>query len=39
VVRGGYWGDNPNNLRSAWRHNGEPATRGTHVGFRLGLTP
>ena len=38
VVRGGSWGDNPGNLRSAGRHRSTPGNRINVLGFRVGRT-
>ena len=39
VIRGGYWGDPPYDLRSAVRYHVTPTYRVHVIGFRLGLTP
>jgi formylglycine-generating enzyme required for sulfatase activity len=37
VVRGGYWGDTPYDLRSASRYFNSPSYRNADLGFRLVL--
>jgi len=39
VLRGGSWGDNPANLRSAIRSWSVPVDRSNFIGFRLARTP
>jgi formylglycine-generating enzyme required for sulfatase activity len=39
VLRGGYWGHTPANLRSAYRSSNTPATRSLGAGFRLVYIP
>ncbi|WP_082914930.1 SUMF1/EgtB/PvdO family nonheme iron enzyme [Paramagnetospirillum marisnigri] len=38
VFRGGSWGDNPRNLRSAFRYHFTPGNRNGSLGFRLART-
>jgi formylglycine-generating enzyme required for sulfatase activity len=38
VVRGGAWGDDPRNLRSASRSMNRPVNRSNSLGFRVGRT-
>ena len=38
TLRGGSWGDDPRNLRSAVRNCFEPDSRGDNIGFRLSRT-
>jgi len=37
VFRGGSWSDDPRDCRSANRNGGGPASRGSHMGFRLAV--
>jgi formylglycine-generating enzyme required for sulfatase activity len=36
-MRGGNWGNHPQNCRPAYRNNDEPGNRNNNVGFRLAL--
>ena len=35
LIRGGSWGNNPHYCRSAFRSYGDPANRGSSIGFRI----
>ena len=37
-LRGGSWGDSPNNVRAAYRGGGSPVERGSIIGFRCART-
>jgi formylglycine-generating enzyme required for sulfatase activity len=39
ILRGGFWGDNARNCRSAFRNNHEPDAMHYHIGIRLLLAP
>lgn len=38
VLRGGFWNNNPQNLRSANRNRNQPDNRSNNVGFRVAST-